>query len=144
MTNFEKILFDEAIEHEKKLSDTYYKFYSKLNFNETAKIQFDAVVSIIQKCGLENNYLDYKAKQLNHGQVKDVMENEDNDGEEIIKIVGKNPYDDCDCYAISYYEGKLKDIPEQLHHQEVLDLEWSMKAQKYQICITYLEVLEGE
>lgn len=137
MTNFKKFLFDEAIERDKEFAQSY---HSRLNFNKATKIKLDEVISIIKKCGLEDEYLVYKAKQSDHRQVKEVMKNEDNDGEKIIEIVGKNPYDDYDSYAISYYEGKLKDIPEHLQNQEVLGIRWSMGfTQKYQIIIPYLD-----
>ncbi len=50
--------------------------------------------------------------------IRDFIDN--NDQEIEIMIDGLNPEDDCDPWRPTYYEGKLKDIPEKLRNKEVM------------------------
>ena len=63
----------------------------------------------------------------------------DNDTNTLVKVQGKNPIDDCDPWAETYYHGRLGDIPDILRNCRVLRTGWLIGSQCHCIEIPYIK-----
>lgn len=70
----------------------------------------------------------------------DVIKN--NNADIVIKVIGKDPDNECGCWSKEYYSGKLGKIPSHLRNCEVLDVAWSVGDECHLIEIPFLKKVD--